>query len=270
MLLATYAGSLCPDLAPQVPATGSGRWRLEHAGRTMLLLDLSEAGHVEAERSFSDELPCAELRRQVGLVLESWGLSLHPTEPPLPDLPPVPPGSPVLLVTVEPPPRRSRKVAVGGWVGVSATAAGAAPAAVLEVASEPPAGLFIRGSVLAEANREIAIGPGACSWTRLGLAAGPGWRWQLGRWSIGLGLDAWLSLVTASGVDVPGAQTTASANLGLGLAADGALRFGNWSPFLELRPLAWLPERAALQGTTSSADIPSLELLGGAGIRWAG
>jgi len=269
-LLAAPLGG-CPAGALPRPAAGEP-WRLDRSQGAFQLRRLGADGRPDAEQSFPESLPCAALKDAVHVVLESWELSLQPAAADAPRLPPPPAPPPaVVVVTAEPiPPQPRWHLSVGAWVGGSATAAGGAPAAVIEATSGSPGGLLLRGALLAETSREVPIGTGACSWSRLGLALGPGYRWRRGRWSFDVGVDAWLALLSASGVDVPGAQVDATADVGLGLSAEAAFQFHGWAPFAALRPLAWLPDRAAVAGTALSVDIPSLELLGGLGVRWTG
>jgi hypothetical protein len=261
---------LPPAGDPASPGTVEHHARVVRAGEKTHLELAGADGAPIAERELDRSGSCDELAAAAAVVLATWEGDLDPRITDRVNLPPVPrPAAPVIMARPSPPGAPLR-FSLG--VGLLASVSGGqlAPGAKITGSLAPAQGrLGVDLALSAVTTRSEAVGslPGAASWRRAALAAGPRYRFGDATTTADLHVDGLAGLLLVEGVGLPEKASDTSLQLGVGAGIRATRAWGNAAPWIGVDLLVWPGhDRLEVGGQPVTGQLPRLEAQFAAGL----
>lgn len=277
--LVEVSGTSCPSAAevterlqPLLPPGPAGRRaRVERVpsparpdGRApaeLLRIELrDDGGRTLATRYLEAAAPCADLAAAAAVIIAAaWQAEVAPA-----------PAEPIRLqrapAAAPPPPSLSYDVAAGFLLSFAGS--DAAPGADLTVTLGRRGGRL--GALAAFSGtglRDLPLGPGSVSYTRLRLHLGARHRLSRGRLFADLHLAGLLGAVLVEGHGFTESYRSADLDLGLAGGVRVALRLGPLAPFLGVALAGWLrAQQVQVTGLPETLTLPRFEVLPAVGV----
>lgn len=266
MLLALAMSSDCPQaerVAARVEAlraTGQRapqyRLKIERVSDSMTITAFKPEGEALFERTLPASAACAELEEAAAVVVLAWEARLEPGALPVPTLE----GKRDTAPTPSSPPRvrEIRATAAGlGWLSLAPVAWGALVGAELKGTT-----FGVKLEVMLQGRRELSLGEGRASWSRVSAAVGPTVSFPLADrvdLSVATSLLAGPFWADGSGF----AESFRVADWDLGFSADARLflpSFWKMRFFVGLGGAVWVRRHEVKAGLPdSSRALPTLE-----------
>ena len=231
-----------------------------------LRLELHRAdGSLIQSRVLPRSDSCDALAETAAVVIAAWESDLAAREPPPPRFAaPEPRHDAPTPAVVEPVPQWS----LGAAFVASIVDGDLTPGGMADVSFVPSGhALGVRASVTGTASRQITLGMGSASWTRVAFAAGPRYAvpWKRAQIDLHAELVAGILMLNGQGFRMTSSDT------GFDPAIGGGIRFGgsrsSLSPWLDFGVIGWLQQDDVKAANPEvSAGLPRLELLFSAGI----
>ena len=255
---ADVAARLAELVAPTPPNVAHLR-AFVSAVRAEVHVDLVDAAGVRvAERAIPRHGSCEELARAVALIINTWAASLDgpgngPAQPPPaappPAAPPVPPA--VLEAVASPPPPARPPAPVLLTLGFVGSLAGGQLAEGVEVAVSARRAhwpLGARVALAASTDRQQAVGPtpGAASWSRLTITAGPSRDLRLAASRLEAHAALAAALLRVEGRGLSSVSVARAADLGATAGVRWIFPWGNAAPWVGAEVTGW-PEHQILE-----------------------
>lgn len=283
-LLQVVSTTACPsadavraELAALLPVEAAGAVERAELGEVdgALTVGLAAGGRRVAARTLAVGEDCAARARAAAVVIAAWhqplgdetgGANASAKE----EASAKEKASAKENVSVSVGARAGRRVRWAVSAGFTASLAGAAfaPGATATVLLAGPRSRFAgRLAVTGLGYRDLALGPGAASWTRASIALGPAYRFSRGRVALDGHAEALVALLTVRGVGFDTTRQAFDVDPGLGAGARLLVRAGPVTPFVGVSVAGWLRrQQVRVTNTDLAGELPRFEVLLEAGV----
>jgi hypothetical protein len=270
--VARRLAELAPAEAPAAPDALAARAIVTHDGAALRLVLLGPNSNELAARELPPEGSCDDLATAAAVVVAAWRADLDtgllpgvrlPAPPPPPSPPVVARAAPAAMVS---PPARRLELGLG--FVVSDVDGAVAPGAIL-IGSLGRGALGLDASLDGTTARSASVGelPGAASWTRVTLAAGPAWQPRRGALRADLHVEGLLALLHVRGVGVPNAASDTTFELGGAAGGRVAIAAGTSTLWLGADVRGWPgTQRLLITNDPNQGRLGRLELVASLGL----
>jgi hypothetical protein len=260
--VARRLGPLLPDLPSGDRSSDAPghRARLANVDGTLEVELFGPADEALGTRRLTGGDSCAGLADAAAVVIAAWEAELQPVAPPALSL------GPALRAS------RARWEVAGGFAA-SLALGGApvvAPGGIVEgsFAARRWRGLAVRAAVVGEGARDLALGPGAVSWTRaLAVGVGPRYRLVARAARFDFHVEPLVAWVHVAGAGFPTDLGADGVDAGIGGGVRASLQLGPSAFWVGVSAAAWLRrQRVHVDVLNLDGELPRFELDFGAGV----